>query len=239
MVQAIKKQFQVQWEDWLWMVLVIVGSSAVGQILHWIMIRSDETTETCFAMGTVMALMMTVIFLLIMTFSQLATYFNAEISMGCTRLHFYVSYYIFSAAFSVIGVLVVMGLNLIENQMLEMIYPTLPNEIYFMPYLVKFGLPAAVLLPMVSIFCGALMMRFGRKIFWVMWALYMFAVLGVPAIMEYAEEAPNTIYGRIGTVIQGILKGIPVNAWICLGAVVVLVSFVGSWMLLRKQQVTA
>lgn len=238
MIQAVKKQFQVQMADWIWMIVVIVGANIFGQVIHGIMIRTDKTPETCFALGTVMSLMMVLIFLLITTFSQLTTYFNVEISMGCTRWHFFISYYIFCAIFGVASVFICMGLNLLENKILEILYPTLPNEIYFMPYLVKYGIVAAALIPMVSIFCGTLMMRYGRKVFWVIWAIYMFAVLGVPSILEHAEEAPNTLYGRIGTVVIGIFGKIPVSVWICLGGIVVVVSFVGSWMLLRKQQVT-
>lgn len=239
MIQAIKKQFQVQVMDWLWMILVIIGANIFGQVLHGIMIRTDEAPETCFAMGTIISLMLVLMFLIVMAFSQLVTYFNAEISMGCTRLHFFVSYYVVCAVFGVVGIFIAMGLNLLENRILEVLYPALPNEIYFMPYLIKYGIVAAVLIPMVSIFCGALMMRYGRKVFWVIWGIYMLAVLAVPSILDHAETAPNTLYGRIGTVMIGIFGNIPVSVWVCLGAVVVIVSFVGSWILLRKQQVTA
>lgn len=239
MIQAIKKQFQVQLADWLWIVLVIIGANVFGQILHLVIIKTDETAETSFAMGTFFALVVTLIVLLITAFSQLGTYFNVEISMGFTRLHFFISYYVFCVIFSLAGVLAVMLINLLENRILEIAYPSLPNEIYFMPYLIKYGFPAAVLLPIVAIFCGVLMLRFGRKVFWVIWVIYMLAALGIPTIMDHAETAPESLYGRIGIMCIGLFEKIPVNVWVCLGIVLVIVSFAGSWLLLRKQQVTA
>lgn len=239
MIQTIKKQFQIQWENWIWELLVIFGAGIFGLGLHWFIVRNDETVDTCFAMGTVMAIMMVLIFLTMMSFSMLGMYFNVEISMGCTRMQFFLSYYIFNVVFSLAGLLAVMAWNLMENRLLEMWYPTMQNEIYFMPYLVKYGLPAAVLIPIVAIFGGSLVMRYGRKILLVIWVLYMLAALVIPTILEYAEEAPDTIYGRIGVIVMGIFGKIPVNVWGCLGVVVIAVSFIGSWTILRKQQVTA
>ena len=120
-----------------------------------------------------------------------------------------------------------------------MIYPDVEKEMELLPWLLKAGIAAALALATAGAFCGALVLRFGKKAFWGLWFLWMFGFLGVPAISDAVEEAPESFFGMLGQQASEIFRRMPVNAWLLLGAAAVLLCIGGSWLLLRKQQVTA
>lgn len=238
-VQAIKRQFRVQWQDWLWMNLIILVSSIAGMVLFQVIVRiAGDELEEWFAMGTVIGGMCALMFLLIMSMVQISIHFNAQISMGSTRKQFIISWLVVGITEAVAAVLLVTGICFCENKLFGVIYSGIPNEINFLPYLLKYGVLAAMAATILGNFCGTLVMRFGKVAFWILWALWMFGCLGLPRITEAIEEAPNSFYGKVGSGIGHFLQGIPVSMWVILVLGICGAALAVTYGILRKQPVT-
>ena len=93
-------------------------------------------------------------------------------------------------------------------------------------------------MPILSILFGMLILRFGTKAFWVLWALWMFGCIGIPRIIDAVEAAPQSLFGKIGTWVRNIMLQIPSGVWIGLALVGYITCMISSWILMKKQQVT-
>lgn len=116
-------------------------------------------------------------------------------------------------------------------------YPELTCEVDFLPYLLKWGIPVIAALCILGIFCSILIMHFGKKAFWVLWVIWMFACVGLPQISEAAEEAPNSLLGRIGIGAAKLFMGIPVQVLIGTLTGICVLCLILSWIYIRKQEV--
>ena len=135
--------------------------------------------------------------------------------------------------------IVLIGLNALENTLLRTVYAGLTEEINFLPYLIRWAVPAAAVLTVIGGFCGALLLRFGRKAFWIMWALWMFGCIGIPGISDAVIEKPESFYGQIGIAAGNILSQISVQTWGMILGAVSIGAMIGMWIIIRKQQVSA
>ncbi len=238
MVTAIKKQIQITWTDWILTVLVILGSGIFGKLLFHIVAYFDDEMTAYFPLAAMLAAIVALVFAVLMTAVQMPLCFNLEISMGNTRKHFFVSFFATTFVGSIIEVLLVAGIGALENAMNAAMYPTWETELDLLPYILKWGLLVCVFANVIGALCGNLVMRFGKVALWILWVLWMFLCIGVPQIQEAVEEAPDSLYGRIGVAVGGFVSGIPVNIWIAAGIAAGAVAFIGSWLMLRRQQVT-
>lgn len=234
MIKVIKKQIQVLWRDWLWefagvLILWLIGFG----ILHLIML---EDAESWLALGTLMAIMIEAMIALLTGVISMGICFNLQVSMGCTRKRFYVSYYLANVVKDLLIVLLLLLLCAAETQLCKVIYPGTASKLDLFPWLLKLGAPAALAVPAVGILCGALLLRFGRKGYWVLWFLWMFAFLGVPRIMDAPD---GTFFGELAGGISRVAQAVPEGGWILAGAAGILLCIAVSWGMLRRQQVTA
>lgn len=237
MLEAIKKQFQVQWKDWIWYGLITAGVWAIGCIVFGILLANEEE-GTYFELGTIMGCAVVVMMGLFTSMIQVRMSFDMEVSMGCTRLRFFVSYYIVNIVMNVLIVLLLMLLCAAEREIYAMVFRGRKEEIDIMGWIVQLAVPLALAGPMVGGFGGALVMRFGQKAFWAEWAVWMLLCVGGPRIIDAAKDAPQSLFGVIGNGIGRILNILPVDGWIAAGTAVCLACCAGSWLVLRKQQVT-
>ena len=240
MLSAIKKQFKTQCRDWLGiMTVLMLGAAVFGGILFAVIAALDHETDSYFAMGTVIAGIMAVMFTGIMMMASLSQLFNLEVSMGCTRKHFFISYYTLGFFVGLCGVVMLWLINMAENTMNRVMYPGMSEEISFLPYLLKWSIPVMTVILVLAGFCGALMMRFGKVAGWILWFLWMFGWLGLPRIQEAVEKAPDSLFGRIGSIAADMLRMVPLHTWVCIAVLVSILAFAETWVLLRRQQVTS
>lgn len=237
-MNALKKQMSILKKDLLYTPLFVFGVGLAGIILHYIIVRTDDTTVTCFPMGTLLAMIMLMIVGLILAGMSVSTYFNVEISMGSTRRQFFWTYYFFYVLYYLLAVCILAIFNEIENYVLTVLYPAMEIEIKFTSYIWKYGILIAVAMPILSILFGMLILHFGTKAFWVLWALWMFGCIGIPRIIDAVEEAPQSLFGRIGTWVGNLIFHIPSSVWIGVALIGYIVCMISSWKLMKKQQVT-
>ena len=237
MLETVKKQFSIQWKDWIWVGAFLFGAAVLGMGMHLFIVKIDKTVNTYFALGTVFSGVLTAILGGIMIITQFGIYFHAEISLGCRRDYYLLSVYFFDLA-ALLGCLAaVILVNIAENALEAVMYPDLSCEIDFLPYLLKWGFPVILLLCVGGIFCGALLLRFGKRAFWVLWTIWMAACIGGPQVLNAMTEAPDSPLGRIGNFFMELGKRIPGNAAAVLIVVLLAVCMVFTWKMIKKQEV--
>lgn len=238
MLHAIKQQFQVELIGLVYGIVILAGVSIAGIILMYILANVIDDKEFWIAMGALLGAIGIALYMLVMMGASIGYDFNMQISLGCTRRHFFVSYYVVNASFAVLYVMGLMGIYRIEKGLAAALYSDLDCALDFWPILVRGGIPIAFLIIAVGGFAGALVMRFGMKAFWVMWAIWMFAFLGVPNISNLTESAPDSVLGRIGIQAGLLIQSVSVELWITAGVLTGIVSLAGTWLIIRRQRVT-
>ncbi|MDD3795678.1 MAG: hypothetical protein PHE06_06875 [Lachnospiraceae bacterium] len=239
MSQVIKRQFVVQWKDWMWGMGSVGGISLiVFCVIQLIVHFTDMSYQQFVSIGTTFGCVVAVFYALVIEI-QVGYYFNLEISMGCTRKHFFLAFYLVNLVFGLLTLVLLSAICMAEMGLNRLLHPGVESMFNILPHFPSIGIGVAAALPMVCGFAGALNMRFGKKAFWVLWGIWMFAWIGIPQISEAAENAPGSIFGRIGNGVSALLKMVPGNIWIVLAVTSSLACFAGSFLILRKQAVTA
>lgn len=237
MWNSIKRQFRVQRDDWVLDKFLIAGGTVFGVLLLWLITTLDSSVDTCFQVGTILSSFIAAVYLFANMASGMKTYFNMEIGMGSTRRRFIVSYFVVTAVNALAEVLVIAGLSVAEKWLYRIVYPTLLLEMDFTPYVLRWWMPAALVVIAVGGLWCALHMRFGRKIVWLGWVLWMFLCIGLPRIHSAYEETPNSLFGKIGSAMFGAIKAVPGSMWMGIAAVTTVIGVAGTYVLMRGQQV--
>lgn len=237
MWNSIKRQFRVQKDDWAIDKVLLVGGTVFGILLLRLITTLDSSVDSCFQIGSIMSCFIAAVYLFCNLAAGMKTYFNMEIGMGCTRRQFIVSYFVAAAVNGFVDVLEIVVLSVVEKWLYGFMYPALALEVDLTPYVLRWGmLLALVIIAAGGLWC-ALQMRFGKKIFWVGWVLWMFLCIGMPRIMSAYEETPNSLFGRIGGALVGAIKAVPGNMWMVIAAVTTVVGVAGTYVLMSRQQV--
>ena len=93
MLRAIKKQFAIQWRDWVLGYLCVLVVSMLGVLMANVVMQFGQEAESYVSLGAIMGCGMAVVYSGLWTMMQLGICFNLEISMGYTRSRFFVSFY--------------------------------------------------------------------------------------------------------------------------------------------------
>ncbi len=238
MWNSMKRQLHIQRDDWVLDKVLIAGGTVFGMFLLWLITTLDSSVNSYFQAGTILGSLIAALYLFIIMAGSMKAYFNIEIGMGCTRRQFIVSYFAAAAVNAFVDMLVTAVLSVVEKRLYGAVYPTLQMETDLTPYVLRWWMPGALVVIAVGGLWCALLMRFGRKIFWLGWVLWLFLCLGLPQMHSAYEEAPNSFFGRIGGAVFGAARAVPENMWIMIAAVTIVAGMVGTYVLMSRQQVT-
>lgn len=238
MIASIKKQLLIQWDAWVLGIAILCAGGVFGMILLSVIMRFDKEATSYFPVGTLIAALICGLYSILTVIGQTLVYFNMEVSMGSTRKQFFVSTFVVNVLENVSFVLMLVAICAAENALYAVWYAGMENEINLLPYLIRYGIGAALALLMISGFCGALILRYGAKAGWTFWVVWMVGCIGLPRVIEAADEAPNSFFGIIGNNLAGLMQRVPWNIWLCLVVIISLGCFAASYLLIRKQAVT-
>lgn len=221
MIQSIKKQIKLS-----------LGDCGIGL----------GVTAGCVVFGLIFTQMMRVAgpvepaeMALYMGFSLLIN-FKLQVGMGSTRKDFLVSSYIVGAVSSLVLVFFVAAAAAVSQAAYSRIYGT-KDILDVTPVVLKWGIPAAFSLPAVSSMCGALILRFGKRAGWIIWAIWMIGCLGFPWMAETVSGMPDSEIGKVGTSAVSMLRNIPDGMWIVLILIAGAIGFAVEAHLLSGQEV--
>lgn len=180
MIKTIKSLLKIVAGDiGIMMVIVSVVMIAGGVIDYFL--YSGSTSETVVEIGIIMAIASYVLYELIFEGIGLGQIFNNSLAMGVTRKRLFPSYVILCIMKNTIGLLIIIVLGAAERFYCTRAFPDNAKEDVYMVLFTGRGLFITIslmfLVSIIAVFVGALILRFGKKAFWPLWAVWMMACL--------------------------------------------------------------
>ena len=214
--------------------LVAAFGGYVFGIIVMMIIRANTVEKECVTLGMLIGMIILVFMHFFgITFSFVGE-FNMALSMGATRKSFVGSYGLFNMVELAGLELLLFVLGKIELALISVIYPQCEIILDVTQYFQwKYLLAVIVGMTVVELFLGAVILRFGMKAFWVVWAIWMFLTL-VPVKLSENEVMAAKMH-QLGEQIG--LENI-VQYLFAAGVVAAVIMAVLGWNLLKKQRVT-
>ena len=214
--------------------LVAAFGGYVFGIIVMMIIRANTVEKECVTLGMLIGMIILVFMHFFgITFSFVGE-FNMALSMGAPRKSFVGSYALFNMVELAGLELLLFVLGKIELALISVIYPQCEIILDVTQYFQwKYLLAVIVGMTVVELFLGAVILRFGMKAFWVVWAIWMFLTL-VPVKLSENEVMAAKMH-QLGEQIG--LENI-VQYLFAAGVVAAVIMAVLGWNLLKKQRVT-
>ena len=213
---------------------VAFGSYVFGIIVMMIIQANTMEENECVTLGMLIAMIVLVFIHFFGIIFSFVGEFNMALSMGATRKSFVGSYALFNMVELAGLELLLFVLGKIELALISVIYPQCEIILDVTQYFQwKYLLAVIVGMTVVELFLGAVILRFGMKAFWVVWAIWMFLTL-VPVKLSENEVMAAKMH-QLGEQIG--LENI-VQYLFAAGVVAAVIMAVLGWNFLKKQRVT-
>lgn len=218
--------------------LQFLGITAVGYLIGLIIvfIVMNATKENSYAtVGTMLAVIVFAFMNLFgISFSFMGD-FNMAVSMGVTRKSFVAGYALFNLLEIAVLEVEIILFGMFEKFMLKTAFPQASMEIDLTTFFTwKYLLGAMVVFTVLEMLLGAVILRYGVKAFWVLWAIWMIVCLA-PMNIEKNEKLSGEL-AKLGLFLGGTLTP---QGMVVLVIVLTIVVAAITWNILRKQRVTA
>lgn len=161
--------------------------------------------------------------------------FNVAVSMGATRKSFVASYALFNLLEIAVLELEVILFGWFEKLLIGVFFPHTAMELDITVFFTwKYLLGVMLGFTILELFAGAVILKYGMKVLWLFWALWMAACL-LPVRIAHNEK----IMGKLTEL--GLFFGGKITPQGIAAALIVLAILVAgiTWKILRRQRVTA
>lgn len=180
MKKTIKSLLKIEAGDIGIMMAIVSGVMIAGGVIDYFL-YSGSTSETVVEVGIIMAIASYVLYELTFEGIGLGQIFNNSLAMGVTRKRLFPSYVILCIMKNTIGLLIIIVLGAAERFYCRRAFPDNVKEDVYMILFTGRGLFITIslmfLVSIIAVFVGALILRFGKKAFWPLWAVWMMAYL--------------------------------------------------------------
>lgn len=230
MLLELKRQTIVGKNDALLGICVAVGCGIFLDILMLILTASIRDITTFPPLGSIGVTFGASLFALIISINTIGMRFNMALKMGAVRKHYIPVCALLCFGFSFLGVLVGRLWVFLDTALLRMMGVTM------FPFVLSFPVMLMVSLGVTIVGCwtGALLMRYGRKGFWVMWGLWMFVSLFGSQVGTVFTEERQDVFARTVRAIVAFFASWPISGVWLVGAILVLAMAVFTWAILRR-----
>ena len=202
--------------------LQFLGITAVGYLIGLIVVfivMNVAKENTCATAGTMLAVIA----------------FNMAISLGATRKSFVSGYVLFNLLEIAVLELEIVVFGVVEKFLLENAFPQAVMEIDLTNFFTWNYLSGVlVVFTAVEMFFGAVILRYGMKVLWILWAVWMIICL-VPMNIAKNEKLSGEL-AKLGLFLGG--KFTPQGIVALVIALTIVIAVI-TWNILRKQRVTA
>lgn len=229
-MRELKKQIYLVKDNFLFTICTEIILFAVGQIMFAIAAILVEDNGEVFELGTFLALMAAFFVQFFSGFSILARNFNITVIMGGTRHAFVWLYALLTYVQYVVTMLLIYVFHLLELWKFRVFYPgkVLKSELSMM-FQWKFILTACLAMLAFQMLIGALYLKIGKIVFWMIWAAWMVICIG-------GSQLADRLFHIVGQTGIDFLEQISVD-WLVGGGILIAVIFLAAAgaMLLRQQ----
>lgn len=240
-MNTLKQTFRVGWGAELAYSAIAAVAGIVGVIVVLIVMAVDNSENSYATGGAMLALIAGIMILLFGGVFSLQQDFNIAISMGKIRKYYVPAKYVLLVVACSECMLVAAVIGWLEERLYMTLHPGAVCELSmsFLYEIPAIAVGCILIIPMIIMLCGALFMKYGMKFFWVAWAFWMIGCVVIPRMVSDIAHAPDSFLGQMGkTVIDFFTQLTTVQLVVGVG-ILWLIGLVVSFMLLRKQGVTA
>ena len=213
--------------------LQFLGITAVGYLIGLIVVfivMNVAKENTCATAGTMLAV---IVFALMHLWG--ISFSNMAVSMGVTRKSFAAGYALFNLLEIAVLELEIVVFGVLEKFLLKTAFPQAAVEADMTTFFTwKYLLGAMVVFTVLEMFFGAVILRYGMKVLWILWAVWMIICL-VPMNIAKNEKLSGEL-AKLGLFLGG--KFTPQGIVALVIALTIVVAAI-TWNILRKQRVTA
>lgn len=218
--------------------LQFLGITAVGYLIGLIVVfivMNAAKESTCATAGTMLAVIaFAFMHLFGITFSFMGD-FNMAISLGATRKSFVAGYALFNLLEIAVLELEIVVFGVVEKFLLENAFPQAVMEIDLTNFFTwNYLTGVLVVFTAVEMFFGAVILKYGMKAFWVLWALWMLICL-VPMNIGKNEKLSGVLES-LGVILGEKITSQGIAALVIIVTIIIVMI---TWKILRKQRVTA
>lgn len=226
----------------LWQILsIIAGAWSLGMVIMYsILISMGKLDEPIMNVGLLLASIIGAMSVLAVTFVFYAIHFNIAVSMGASRKQFLLESSLVLFAQSIIHITFIFVLGSLELLIAKTFFKGAPldsNLIKLDLNMLLFLLGGAIAIIAIGIFVGALLHRFGRTAFWILWGIYMFFAFGGVGLRNLAKSQDSGILGDIVNTCIGFLSGLTPVGMLTIFAVLCTILAVAGVLIFRKAPV--
>lgn len=203
-------------KDFLMYGAAVLGGGVLGTILSIVIVATGEA-EGYSCLGTLMGAIFGGIVLLFGNALGGQVDFQMAISMNRARMPYLVARYLLDALEIVFSLLLCYGIKAIEKMVGE---KAGYFEDLFNP---SIGVLAGItfVVPLVVLLFAVLYTKFERKFFWVMWAIYMIVMIGLPRVTTAMNKHPESVAAKIGFFFRDALNLNPLAFGLCSGVLII------------------
>ena len=219
MLQQLCKDLRLHKNGLFLILFGMVCAFLFGGLLVTIIMYTDDDPGSWFCMGTLIACLALVAVSLFTAALGYPQEFMLALSMGRTRKDFMLSYYLRTVLQLALGWLLILPLHQIELRSYTLLFPQYQNEIYF-GFLTDWRVlvPVFLLLPIISMFLGALYGKYGKKGMLAFYFLWLFCCFVLPRMFEH-EEPGEGVLDQVAFGLMRTIQVVPVSVWIGFGVV--------------------
>jgi len=240
MLNMIKKQFKLRKEEIVLAGIIECVTFILGMIMLVIIVRFDDTIDKVFELGSIIAFCASLFTTFIMVFATFGVSFNNAICMGRTRKAYVTSYVTVTICMTCSIIIIAFLFTIVEKALCTVIYPNYVFEYVALNHITPLIIVAVILVEViVPMFIGTLLARYGMKAFWIMWVIWMFGFTVLPRMISNIDINDNSVIGNIGNKLVSELGGISIASWYTVGGILLILMFVTTINLIRKQGVKA
>lgn len=239
-VQTVGQVWKLEWKEYLRQVIITFFTACVGIGMVYLIMSTVAEGEDYGELGTLFALLSGVLINIFGGIFTVQADFNNAISMGKTRKSYVPAKYLVSVMGTAMIAVTIWLVYILENVLYSMSFPGVGNtELNFEVLFDNPGILVGYIIgvPAISLLLGGLYMKFGVKFFWGMWAVWMFACLGLPRIGDAMVENPNSIPAKIGFSVVEFFKDTTMTQGIIAFVICLIVVVVGNVFIFKKQRV--
>lgn len=240
-MKRIFETWKLNRKDLLILLSAMAGAWLFGVVLVAIIMNIAALEAEDYAlMGGFMMLIVWVGVNLFVGAFTLEKQFGMAVSMGRSRKEFIITYWIIYTVNVMIEFASIILLDQLERGLALVLYRGMPCGFDIMPHLLDWRLILGVIIvvPAINLFLGMLMMKFQRKAFWGIWAVWMLGSLGLPRLIHFIDENEHhPVAQMLGAVIEGVVA-LGATGIFAVTAIVSVVLMLIAGIVLKKQAVT-
>lgn len=231
MLKELKIQFAKRKKELLSYGAVCMVCWLFGLLLGIFLGSHTEIEEGMILVGTLIAMIIMFIIHFLGTSFSFVVDFNLAVSMGSVRKCYVPAYVLFTMAELAQIMLFIVLMGHLEKGILQEMFPERVLDLDLTPYIdLKVCLAVIIGMTVLELFTGSLILCFGWKSLWGIWALWMLASV-VPGILVQNERLKGEMLALLDGITGGTIAAIAI--------LLCLLLTMASWGMLRRQRVTA